>query len=148
MAFQGLGQGKGSQPSVVTVDPVSIQFERVDVRDALRQLFKTVGVSYSITPEVQGTVTVDLKNISFEQGLQNVLRQVDATYRVQGGVYEVTLRNQQPGDPIVIGEPIPDKPGSSSAIAIGGKYVFIVYNGYAYKLDKDDMHVVGKTLLH
>ena len=70
----------------------SMELDQADVREALRALFKNVNVSYSIAPEVQGSVTVSLKNVTFEAALQNVLRQVDATYRVEGGVYEIIKR--------------------------------------------------------
>ncbi|MFI5384870.1 MAG: hypothetical protein ACHQ50_02010, partial [Fimbriimonadales bacterium] len=70
----------------------SLDFDSVDVREALRALFKSVGVSYSIAPEVQGTVTVNLKNVRFDTALQNILKQVDATYRVEGGVYQIIKR--------------------------------------------------------
>lgn len=70
----------------------SLELDQADVREALRALFKNVNVSYSIAPEVQGTVTVSLKNVSFDLALQNILRQIDATYRVEGGVYEIVKR--------------------------------------------------------
>jgi len=70
----------------------SLELEQADVREALRALFKNVNVSYSIAPEVQGTVTVSLKSVTFETALQHVLRQVDATYRVEGGVYEIVKK--------------------------------------------------------
>src|SRR5580700_6495592 len=73
----------------------SLELEQADVREALRALFKNVNVSYSIAPEVQGPVTVSLKNVTFETALQNVLRQVDATYRVEGGVYEIVKRTDE-----------------------------------------------------
>ena len=72
----------------------SLDLQQADVREAIRALFKNISVSYSIAPEVQGTVTVSLKNVSFETALQNILRQVDATYRVEGGVYEVVRRTE------------------------------------------------------
>ncbi|HVT11159.1 MAG TPA: hypothetical protein VHE55_02750 [Fimbriimonadaceae bacterium] len=72
----------------------SLDFDSVDVREALRALFKSVGVSYSIAPEVQGTVTVNLKNVRFDTALQNILKQVDATYRVEGGVYQIIHREE------------------------------------------------------
>ena len=70
----------------------SLELEQADVREALRALFKNVGVSYSIAPDVQGSVTVSLKNVTFETALQNVLRQVDSTYRIEAGVYEIVKR--------------------------------------------------------
>lgn len=72
----------------------SLELEQADVRDALRALFRNVSVNYSIAPEVQGTVTVSLKNVLFETALQQVLRQVDATYRINSGVYEIIKRER------------------------------------------------------
>ena len=85
--------------SVAQTDPAdqmisSLDLDAVDVREALRALFKNVGVSYSIAPEVQGTVTVNLKNVRFDTALQNILKQVDATYRVEGGVYQIIKREE------------------------------------------------------
>ncbi|RYG25106.1 hypothetical protein EON82_08335, partial [bacterium] len=74
----------------------SLEFEQTDVREALRALFKNVGVSYTIAPEVQGTITVSLKNVPFETALQNITRQVDATYRIEGGVYQIVRREEAP----------------------------------------------------
>src|SRR5579862_508513 len=72
----------------------SLDLDSVDVREALRALFKSVGVSYSIAPEVQGTVTVNLKNVRFDTALQNILKQADATYRVEAGVYQIIKREE------------------------------------------------------
>ena len=72
----------------------SLDLDSVDVREALRALFKSVGVSYSIAPEVQGTVTVNLKNVRFDTALQNILKQVDATWRVEAGVYQIIKREE------------------------------------------------------
>ena len=80
---------------------INMDLEQVDVREALRALFKSMGTSYSVAPEVQGVVTVNLHNVPFETALQNVLKQVNATYRLVGGVYEIVNRE----------EPKPDKGG-------------------------------------
>ena len=75
----------------------SLEYEQADVREALRALFKNVGVSYTIAPEVQGTITVSLKNVTFETVLQNITRQVDATYRIEGGIYQIVRREIEQG---------------------------------------------------
>lgn len=75
----------------------SLELDSADVREALRALFKNVGVSYSIAPEVQGTVTVSMRNVTFEAALQNILKQVNATYRVEAGIYQIVLREVGPG---------------------------------------------------
>jgi hypothetical protein len=79
----------------------SLEYDSADVREALRALFRSVNVSYTIAPEVQGLITVSLKNQTFEVCLQNVLRQVNATYGVVAGVYNITPRNDV--DPINTG---------------------------------------------
>jgi hypothetical protein len=67
----------------------NVQFDNSDVRDALKVLFRSVGVSYSVAPEVQGFVTANLKEVAFEAALRNLLNQVDSTYRIEGGIYTI-----------------------------------------------------------
>jgi hypothetical protein len=70
----------------------SLEYQQADVREALRALFRTVGVDYSIAPDVQGLITVSLRNVPFETALQAILRQVDATYRIEAGIYQIVRR--------------------------------------------------------
>lgn len=70
----------------------SLDLDQADVRDALKIIFKVTGFSYSVEPNVQGVVTVHLQNKSFEVVLRNVLNQVAATYRLEGGIYYIVLR--------------------------------------------------------
>jgi type II secretory pathway component GspD/PulD (secretin) len=69
------------------------QRQRIDVREALRGLFRELKISYSIDPAVQGQVTPESSQESFEARLLSILRQVDATYRIEGGVYEIIRVN-------------------------------------------------------
>ncbi len=75
----------------------SIELQDAPIRDALRILFKNVGVSYSIAPDVQGTVTASLKNVAFETALRNLLGQVDATYRLEGAIYTIVKKEIDTG---------------------------------------------------
>jgi type II secretory pathway component GspD/PulD (secretin) len=84
----------------------SLEYQQSDVREALQALFKAVGASYSIAPEVQGQITVSLRNVQFSTALQNILRQVDATYRIEGGVWEIVKREDHVGTPVP-GDPEP-----------------------------------------
>ena len=86
-----------AQEDISQKNIASLELEQADVREALRALFKNVNVSYSIAPEVQGPVTVSLKSVTFETALQNVLRQVDATYRIEAGVYEIVKKQDTIG---------------------------------------------------
>ena len=81
----------------------SVQFENADIRDALKVLFRPVGASYSVAPEVQGLVTANLTNVPFETALRNLLNQVNATYRIEGGIYNIIIKpteNPNPVNPI------------------------------------------------
>jgi type II secretory pathway component GspD/PulD (secretin) len=102
-----------AQQDVGNIDIPSLEFQQADVREALRSLFKTVGASYTVDQDVQGTVTVDLKHVPFDTALQNVLRQIDATYRIIGGVYEIIKR--QP-DPITVPVPGPVPVGNGRVV--------------------------------
>ena len=53
---------------------------------------KGPSTSYSIAPDVSGRVVVPNESSFLETDLRNILRQVDATYRVEGGVYQVITR--------------------------------------------------------
>lgn len=78
----------------------SLEFNDADVRDALRVLFKTVNVPYVINSDVQGTVTCSLTNVPFETALRNILSQVNATYRVEGGVYTILVKQDAGSRPV------------------------------------------------
>jgi hypothetical protein len=92
LMFAGLPCAVFAQQDVLNQNIPSLEYEQADVREALRALFHAVNVSYTIAPDVQGTVTVSLKNITFETALQNITRQVDATYRYEGGIFEIVHR--------------------------------------------------------
>jgi len=126
-----------SDGEVVMIEPLNLDFQNADVRVALRKLFMARGASFVISPDVQGNVTVTMRNTNFEAALQNLLRQVDATYRVEGGGYDVVRKD---GDPAL-------DVSKAAAITIEGKYVYIVLDRNVYKLTKDDMKVVSKRRL-
>lgn len=91
----------------------SIDLDSADVRDALRQLFNKVNVDYTVDQEVQGQVTVKLTNQTFETVLRNLLAQVGATFRVEGGVYAIVKKNDgaavTPDDPTTTPPPAATK---------------------------------------
>ena len=75
----------------------SISVDQIDIRDALKLLLKSIGVDYIIAPEVQGTVTASFKDKPVEVILRNLLNQVNATYRLEGGIVQVVLREIDKG---------------------------------------------------
>ncbi|RYG45659.1 hypothetical protein EON79_12120, partial [bacterium] len=84
---------RAQDPDLSTKIIPTLKYEQVDVREALRALFRAVGnPGYTIDPAVQGTITVNLTNVTFDVALNNILRQVDATYRLDGGIYQIIRR--------------------------------------------------------
>jgi hypothetical protein len=83
----------------------TLDLEQADVRDALRALFNNVKVGYVVANDVQGVVTVNLKNVTFGVALQNILKQVDATFRLEGGIYQIVKREK-----VVVDNGTPDTP--------------------------------------
>ncbi|AIE86928.1 M56 family metallopeptidase [Fimbriimonas ginsengisoli] len=73
-------------------DVISAEFQSYDARTALQMLCEYSHKSYSIDPVLKGTVTVDLRNVTFETALQMLLRQIDGTFRNKKGVYVMTYQ--------------------------------------------------------
>ncbi|MEI8281220.1 MAG: hypothetical protein WCG75_02330, partial [Armatimonadota bacterium] len=88
----------------------SAEYQNSDLREVLKTLFKEVNASYSIPPDIQGQITLSMKDAKFELVLQNVLNQVGATYRYEGGVF-VILKREPPEKPTVEGGPETKPPG-------------------------------------
>ncbi len=105
---QALSAQEAALSRAQTILP-EVQFDRLDAREAFRWLFKTALIGGTVSPDVQGVVTLDLRNVTWETALQNVTRQVDATYRVRNGWFEVISRerNEPPPLPSFTGEPGP-----------------------------------------
>lgn len=67
----------------------TLVLKEVEVRSALEALFAKTGMSYSVDPKVQGTVTVSFHNVTLEAALKNILLQVDARSTVEDGIYRI-----------------------------------------------------------
>lgn len=127
----------------------SLEFQQTDVREALRQLFKEVGVSYTISAQVQGGVTVSMRNVPFDTALQNLTRQVDATYRIEGGVYQIVPRDgeAQPEPGVIRLNPSTERPGAGPYMVVDGNFLFVMHEGVVDKIDKRSMKLIGTTVL-
>lgn len=79
------GKGLGDQLPMVG-------YEQADVRLAVKELLGLAGLRYTLSPDVRGTVTVSLRNVTVEQTLQLLLRQVDSNYVFASGRLELTRR--------------------------------------------------------
>ena len=70
----------------------AVEFNGTEARDAIRALFARDGFAVTVDSDVVGRVWGHYYGVPFETILQNLTRQVEATYRVEGGVYQVVLR--------------------------------------------------------
>lgn len=78
---------QNGDPDNMTVE--SIELDQADIRDALKVLFRSTGLNYTVAPDVQGVVTVSLKQVPFKTALRNILGQVNATWREEGNIFNI-----------------------------------------------------------
>ncbi len=124
-AFALFPQGANPPDRSQAIVPV-VEFQNADVREAVRWLFRKGLFGGTVAPEVQGVVTVSLRNVPWELALQQVLRQVEATYRIEHGFYEVVRREDEAFGPIV--EPPAPWPSVADRQAIEAGYRWLRRN--------------------
>jgi uncharacterized membrane protein YgcG len=73
----------------------SIELDQADIRDALKVLFRSTSLNYTVAPDVQGAVTVSIKNVPFKTALRGILEQVNATWREEGNIFNI-IRKPDP----------------------------------------------------
>src|SRR5438874_7455468 len=78
---------------------VTLNLENADLRYALKLLFTSAAVNYTLDQAVQGSVTVALTDVPFRTALESVLRstqsQAPLTYRVEDQVYVITPKVEE-----------------------------------------------------
>jgi hypothetical protein len=72
-----------------------IELHNADIHEALRTLFKTQGIKVSIGPGIHGGVTIALRNVTVQIALEYILRQVDATFRIEGDTILIQRKFQE-----------------------------------------------------
>ena len=78
--------------------PITVDIEDMDIREALKTLFKDTGLSFSIARDVVGRArTVYFKEVPFRQALDNLAKSEDLVYSVENNV--VTIRRKPGYDP-------------------------------------------------
>ena len=78
--------------------PVTIDLKDAPIRSALEQIFNAANVQYFMDNQVQGFVTLKIRDQPFENALKLIMRSssVPLTYTKEGGVYLVKPRPQTP----------------------------------------------------
>jgi type II secretory pathway component GspD/PulD (secretin) len=65
----------------------SVEIDNGDVGEVLRTVFKNTEATFKLDPQVTGTVTISERNITLGNLLKAILKQVNAAYRIENGVY-------------------------------------------------------------
>ncbi len=73
---------------------VTLHMDDLDVRKALEVLSRQAGVNILVSPGVSGTVTVDLRNVTFEQALNSIAKICNLTVRQDGELIYVSTADE------------------------------------------------------
>src|SRR5256885_15133770 len=100
MCFSGTrAAAQDQKPPELTNKKVTLNLENADLRYALKLLFTSAAVNYTLDQAVQGSVTVALTDVPFRTALESVLRstqsQAPLTYRVEDQVYVITPKVEE-----------------------------------------------------
>lgn len=160
-------QGAGAAQEDPARRPVTIEASDADIRAILQQIFLDSKLSYTISPRVQGSLSLNLRDVPMEEALRQVLRAADATYRVEGGVYQIVPRAEMMEPPLATRAeialpqgmaPAPmARPGNPHMPPMMGDHVIAMVqdDGHLYvattnrvlKLTKTNLRVVAQTML-
>ncbi|MBI5185073.1 MAG: type IV pilus secretin PilQ [Nitrospinae bacterium] len=81
-------------PKTYTGQRVSLDFQNADVKNILRLLAEVSGLNVITTPEVQGTVTMRLMNVPWDQALDIVLKNNNLGMTREGNIIRVATKAQ------------------------------------------------------
>lgn len=76
----------GSKAGLSKAEPMSLNFQDVDVRSVLQVMADFAGINLVASDTVQGRITLRLEQVAWEQALDMVLRSKGLGRRMEGGV--------------------------------------------------------------
>ncbi|MBU1180990.1 MAG: secretin and TonB N-terminal domain-containing protein [Proteobacteria bacterium] len=68
---------------------VTFDFKNTDIKDVLRAIAASKGINIVTEPDVQGNVTIHLKEVPLEVGLKTLLESNGFTYKKEENIYKV-----------------------------------------------------------
>ena len=74
--------------------PVSLTFDRVEVRDAVGQLFAAADTKYVIDSDIKGTITADFETENFEDAADEIARQVGGEWNYVNNAWKLSLEEE------------------------------------------------------
>lgn len=76
--------------------PISLNFEQAPIQNVLKAIFSSVGANYSVDPDVQGNVNIQMNNVGFDAALQSLLSSMNPPltydYDPASNTYHVRVR--------------------------------------------------------
>ena len=93
-------QSPGSESDSSQAGLVSFDFKDADIRNVLRIFSHKTGINIVASPDVQGTVTVKLKNVPWENALKTILEINDFAYIKDGNVIKVLTQSKVAQEPL------------------------------------------------
>jgi type IV pilus secretin PilQ/predicted competence protein len=79
-------------------DPIDMSLKDADVVETIRSFAQISGLNIVVQPEVQGRVTVELRNVPWDQALEQILKINNLGYEVEGNIMRIaplsTLREE------------------------------------------------------
>lgn len=76
----------GTTLNAYTGDKLSLNFQSIELRTALQQIADVAGLNLVASDDVQGSITLRLKDVSWDQALDLVLQAKGLDKRVKAGV--------------------------------------------------------------
>ncbi len=84
---------------------INLDFENTDIKDVIRVLAQKSGANIILGQDVAATVTIQLKDVTWEKALDIVLKNYNLTYKKEEGLIRVMtleqLRNEEEKIPLV-----------------------------------------------
>ena len=72
-----------------------IDFVGIKANDAFATLFKQMGAEFALGPDIDMRVTMNLRDVKFEDALDMLCQLTDTTYQLRGTVYQIERRSFQ-----------------------------------------------------
>ncbi len=77
-----------------TGEPITLRLQDANIQDVLRTFSKVTEVKIVVDPSVKGTVTVDLRDVPWDQALDLILRNNGLGWTRENGTIRVALRHR------------------------------------------------------
>lgn len=126
--------------------PITLNLQNVSIGTALKLLFKSAGITnFNIATDVQGYANINSTNVPFTVALTQLLNSVGATFTVENGSYNVTVKRPTPPPAAVI-SPTPNATTIAGGSADSAGTVGAATRFYPIPINKYDAYYIAYLL--